>query len=258
MTTIQINHPTQVRQRGKVKFFNIIKGYGFIIFYNPPEYDKVEVFVHHTSICNDGGFKSLAEGEDVEFDLIKGPKGFQAANVSGPNGVSVKGDPNAPGRRPIYTTNNYIGLNPAYGILDRSLKFPAGNDLTANAGGYGATMGINQPYHTLQSTYATPLYQQGAHFSSHQPPYASQFANYGSTYPNINAHSSNGSVATSQSVPFNPQHTSFTPIIPQYPVSNGGVARFGSSITSAENQNSGGSLKSNERSFGSNGLNNRF
>jgi hypothetical protein len=33
----------------------------------------------------------------VEFDLIKGPKGLQAANVSGPNGISVKGDPNAPG-----------------------------------------------------------------------------------------------------------------------------------------------------------------
>ncbi|CAG8743737.1 19267_t:CDS:2, partial [Racocetra persica] len=167
------------------------------------------------------------------------PKGFQAANVSGPNGVSVKGDPNAPGRRPIYTTNNYIGLNPNYGILDRPLKFPTGSDLaTSNAGGYGAAMGINQPYHALQSTYPTPLYQQGTHFSSHQPPYASQFANYGSTYTNINAHSSNGSGATSQPVPFTPQHTSFTPIIPQYPVANGGTARFGSSIASADNQNS--------------------
>ncbi|CAG8795922.1 571_t:CDS:1, partial [Racocetra fulgida] len=104
--------------------------------------------------------------------------------------------------------------------------------------GYGAAMGINQPYHALQSTYPTPLYQQGTHFSSHQPPYASQFANYGSTYTNINAHSSNGSGATSQPVQFTPQHTSFTPIIPQYPVANGGTARFGSSIASAENQNS--------------------
>ncbi|CAG8790186.1 17774_t:CDS:1, partial [Dentiscutata erythropus] len=42
MTTIQTNHPTQIRQRGKVKFFNMQKGYGFIIPYNPPEHDKCE------------------------------------------------------------------------------------------------------------------------------------------------------------------------------------------------------------------------
>ena len=53
------------------------------------------MFVHHTAIHNDGGFKSLAEGEDVEFDLLKGPKGYQAANVTGPNGAAVKGDPMA-------------------------------------------------------------------------------------------------------------------------------------------------------------------
>ncbi|RIA78702.1 cold-shock' DNA-binding domain-containing protein [Glomus cerebriforme] len=85
------------RKQGKVKFFNCQKGYGFIIPYNLGINEKVEVFVHHTAIHNNGGFKSLAEGEDVEFDLIKGPKGLQAANVSGPNGISVKGDPNAPG-----------------------------------------------------------------------------------------------------------------------------------------------------------------
>jgi hypothetical protein len=55
-----------------------------------------EVFVHHTAILKpDGGFRSLAEGELVEFDLIHGPKGLQAANVSGPNGTQVKGDPQA-------------------------------------------------------------------------------------------------------------------------------------------------------------------
>jgi hypothetical protein len=53
------------------------------------------VFVHHTSIHNDGGFKSLGEGEEVEFDLLRGPKGMQAGNVTGPGGHPVKGDPNA-------------------------------------------------------------------------------------------------------------------------------------------------------------------
>ncbi|KAG5460065.1 MAG: hypothetical protein BJ554DRAFT_7932 [Olpidium bornovanus] len=52
----------------------------------------VAVFVHHTAIRNNGGFKSLAE---VEYDLMQGPKGMQASQVTGPAGVSVKGDPNA-------------------------------------------------------------------------------------------------------------------------------------------------------------------
>ncbi|ORY53099.1 CSD-domain-containing protein [Rhizoclosmatium globosum] len=82
------------RSAGYVKFFNAQKGYGFII---PHEGEAdAEVFVHHTAIIKpDGGFRSLLEGEDVEFDLIHGPKGLQAANVTGPGGTSVIGDPQA-------------------------------------------------------------------------------------------------------------------------------------------------------------------
>ena len=61
--------------RGKVKWFNNQKGYGFIA----PESGN-DVFVHHTAILGDG-YKSLEEGQDVEFDITKGPKGEQAANV---------------------------------------------------------------------------------------------------------------------------------------------------------------------------------
>ncbi|KAI8064271.1 cold-shock' DNA-binding domain-containing protein [Gilbertella persicaria] len=78
------------RHKGRVKFFNSTKGFGFIL---PENNDTMEeVFVHHTAIHNDGGFKSLAEGEEVEYDLIQGPKGMQASHVTGPDGVSVKGD----------------------------------------------------------------------------------------------------------------------------------------------------------------------
>ena len=62
--------------KGTVKWFNNQKGYGFIT----PENGK-DVFVHHTAIQGEG-YKSLDEGQQVEFDIEQGPKGEQATNVS--------------------------------------------------------------------------------------------------------------------------------------------------------------------------------
>jgi CspA family cold shock protein len=61
---------------GTVKWFNNQKGYGFIT----PENGK-DVFVHYSSIQGDG-FKTLREGDTVEFELTQGPKGEQAVNVA--------------------------------------------------------------------------------------------------------------------------------------------------------------------------------
>lgn len=71
-----ISERKKVMVRGTVKWFSDSKGYGFIA----PADGGEDVFVHFQAIQGDG-FKTLREGQEVEFEVTKGPKGLQAANV---------------------------------------------------------------------------------------------------------------------------------------------------------------------------------
>ncbi|GJJ68241.1 hypothetical protein EMPS_00587 [Entomortierella parvispora] len=163
------------RKTGRVKFFNSQKGFGFIIDSESTEASPTkEVFVHHTAIHNNGGFKSLAEGEIVEYDVVPGPKGMQAANVTGPNGAPVQGDPNA--GRQVFGGPRF-GRNEGYGGFGGPSAYGGGfgqqgygqgfNQQRGFGGGAGFVQGNGQfPY----GGYPLPLHQQ--HLN--QPPHLNQ------------------------------------------------------------------------------------
>jgi cold shock protein len=65
------------KEQGTVKWFNGSKGYGFI-----QRAEGADVFVHFNAIVNNGGYRSLEEGQRVEFTVVQGQKGLQAENVT--------------------------------------------------------------------------------------------------------------------------------------------------------------------------------
>ncbi|MEW6202944.1 MAG: cold shock domain-containing protein [bacterium] len=68
-----------MKSKGRVKWFNSARGYGFI---EQPDGGE-DIFVHYSAIKQEG-YRTLKEGDEVEFEMVQGPKGKQAANVTKP------------------------------------------------------------------------------------------------------------------------------------------------------------------------------
>jgi len=77
MAPLRLSQRSGMRTTGKVKWFNDAKGFGFIT----PDGGEKDAFVHYSAIQGTG-FKTLAEGDAVEFDLVQGAKGPAAENVA--------------------------------------------------------------------------------------------------------------------------------------------------------------------------------
>ncbi|ORY59892.1 cold-shock' DNA-binding domain-domain-containing protein [Leucosporidium creatinivorum] len=168
------------KRTGRCKFFNALKGFGFIIDHHGEELgNDVEVFVHYTAIdsiqTGRGGFRSLLEGEEVEYTIMQGPKGWQAQSVTGPNGMPCIGSPSN-------TTKN---LGPAPDGYHR--KFSVGSMSSddfrpyGGGGGYGSkrngrgggldsgyySSAMTSPVQTPHQLYSPPQYPAYPHPSPH-------------------------------------------------------------------------------------------
>ncbi|MBW0540625.1 hypothetical protein O181_080340 [Austropuccinia psidii MF-1] len=197
----EIQFDLSQRRKGVCKFFNSQKGFGFINDERPEELGNQEVFVHYTSIGSKGGFRSLGEGEEVEYVVTPGQKGFQATEVTGPAGRAVVGDVKSKLPKTPTFVPYPMGIMPGtYAIAGAGSPYMQ-PDPYMSTGAFGSPYG-GQVFYVPSAVGVIP----GAH--SPNPP-----------YPNV---SSPHPSTRSPTVPFtHHQHTPMAMSISPQPASNG-------------------------------------
>ncbi|SGY97261.1 BQ5605_C035g11391 [Microbotryum silenes-dioicae] len=162
------------RRTGVTKFFNVLKGFGFILDHRADELGGDEVFVHYSAIeavqSGTGGFRSLQEGELVEYNIVCSGKGFQAQNVTGPDArdgarrQSTSGASHQSHRsmqpRGHFSRSSVQYIGPQYFL-------PVQDPYLVNIGGYGGPASTRPPPHGDRlvgaAGMATPPFKVGAH-----------------------------------------------------------------------------------------------
>ncbi|GAA5837591.1 hypothetical protein JCM9279_006801 [Rhodotorula babjevae] len=153
------------RRTGVCKFFNAQKGFGFILDDNALELGNDEVFVHYTVIAavsgGPRGFKSLLEGEAVEYSIMQGPKGWQAQDVTGPNGAPCIGTPPGGIPKPALMSMASNGSSPSKNGLRRTsvASSPFASPMRSNHADslYGSSLADDSSRTSLGSPISRPL-----------------------------------------------------------------------------------------------------
>jgi len=162
--------PTGQRSCGVVKWFNPTKGFGFIT----PKIGGPDVFVHQSEIQLDG-FRSLAQGEFVEFFLITGEKGPKALKVTGPNGTEPKGAPRV----------QKVSQNVGYPLVEGGTTHKV---YRSNHHGYGMGRShhvpLQSPQQQYQSTHPNYLTRRSVNVP-YSGPLSPKFVPYSPTIPMV-------------------------------------------------------------------------